>query len=320
MKYFGGCDVGSTYTKAVILDENGKMCADTTIRSKINAEQSAIAAMQEVCDKVGLKDSKELAYLIGTGYGRNKVPFADENISEISCHAMGVHDTNPEVRAIIDIGGQDVKGISIDTDGTVKSFAMNDKCSAGTGRFFEAMARSFEMSLPEFSNLSLTAKNVIPITAQCTVFAESEVITLVGEGKPTDEIAAGIEMAVAKRCFVMAKKAGATDSITLTGGCAKNAGLKQAIEHVLKLKVIDLKTDPQLMGALGAAEYARQKKARRSFDDANFFHNLLYAPLVRLIPFRLAIRADKKSVFFSLSWCIHVRKKKAPFFQKRKRR
>ena len=242
MKYFGGCDVGSTYTKAVILDENGKMCADTTIRSKINAEQSAIAAMQEVCDKVGLKDSKELAYLIGTGYGRNKVPFADENISEI-----------------IDIGGQDVKGISIDTDGTVKSFAMNDKCSAGTGRFFEAMARSFEMSLPEFSNLSLTAKNVIPITAQCTVFAESEVITLVGEGKPTDEIAAGIEMAVAKRCFVMAKKAGATDSITLTGGCAKNAGLKQAIEHVLKFKVVELKTDPQLMGALGAAEYARQK-------------------------------------------------------------
>ena len=247
MKYFGGCDVGSTYTKAVILDENGKMCADTTIRSKINAEQSAIAAMEEVCSKVGLKDSKDLAYLIGTGYGRNKVPFADENISEISCHAMGVHVTNPEVRAIIDIGGQ------------VKSFAMNDKCSAGTGRFFEAMARSFEMSLPEFSNLSLSAKNVIPITAQCTVFAESEVITLVGEGKPTDEIAAGIEMAVAKRCFVMAKKAGATDSITLTGGCAKNAGLKQAIEHVLKFKVVDLKTDPQLMGALGAAEYARQK-------------------------------------------------------------
>ena len=259
MKYFGGCDVGSTYTKAVILDENGKMIADTTIRSKINSEQSAIAAMAEVCEKAGLKDSKELSYLIGTGYGRNKVPFADENISEISCHAMGVHVTDPTVKAIIDIGGQDVKGISIDTDGTVKNFAMNDKCAAGTGRFFEAMARSFELTLPEFSKLSLTAKNVIPITAQCTVFAESEVITLVGEGKATDEIAAGIEMAVAKRCFVMAKKAGATDSITLTGGCAKNDGLKEAIEHVLKLKVVNLKTDPQLMGALGAAEYARQK-------------------------------------------------------------
>ena len=197
MKYFGGCDVGSTYTKAVILDENGKMVADTTIRSKINSEASAVAAMDEVIAKVPeLKSSKDLSYLIGTGYGRNKVPFADENISEISCHAMGVHVTNPDVKAIIDIGGQDVKGISIDTDGTVKNFAMNDKCAAGTGRFFEAMARSFELSLPEFSKLSLSAKN---------------------------------------------------------------DGLKEAIEHVLKLKVVELKTDPQLMGALGAAEYARQK-------------------------------------------------------------
>ena len=259
MKYFGGCDVGSTYTKAVILDEEGKIVADTTIRSKINSEESAKAAMQEVSEKAGLKNAKDLAYLVGTGYGRNKVPFADENISEISCHAMGVHVTDPSVKAIIDIGGQDVKGIAVDSDGTVKNFAMNDKCAAGTGRFFEAMARSFEMTLSEFSKLALKAKNVIPITTQCTVFAESEVITLVGEGKPMDEIAAGIEMAVAKRCFVMAKKAGATDSITLTGGCAKNDGLKDAIEHVLKLKVINLKTDPQLMGALGAAEYARQK-------------------------------------------------------------
>ena len=197
--------------------------------------------------------------MVGTGYGRNKVPQAEENISEISCHAMGVHVTNPDVKAIIDIGGQDVKGIQIDSDGTVKTFAMNDKCAAGTGRFFEAMANAFECSLDEFSQLSLSAKNAIPITAQCTVFAESEVITLVGEGKPRDEIAAGIQQAVAKRCFVMAKKAGATDKITLTGGCAKNAGLKKAIENVLRIKVVDLKTDPQLMGALGAAEYARQK-------------------------------------------------------------
>ena len=265
MKYFGGCDVGPTYTKAVIVDENGKIMAHTTIRSKINSEVSAQIAMEEVISQIPeLDNAQNLAYLIGTGYGRNKVPFADENISEISCHAMGVNVTDPTVKAIIDIGGQDVKGISIDTDGTVKNFAMNDKCAAGTGRFFEAMARSFEMSLTDFSNLSLTAKNVIPITAQCTVFAESEVITLVGEGKPMDEIAAGIQMAVAKRCFVMAKKAGATTAITLTGGCAKNAGLKNAIEHVLKLKVIDLPIDPQLMGALGAAEYARQKGQAKS--------------------------------------------------------
>ena len=172
---------------------------------------------------------------------------------------MGVHVTDPNVRAIIDIGGQDVKGISIDTDGTVKNFAMNDKCSAGTGRVFGAKATPVVMLPPAFSPRRRSPRAAMPITAQCTVFAESEVITLVGEGKPTDEIAAGIEMAVAKRCFVMAKKAGATDSITLTGGCAKNEGLKEAIEHVLKLKVINLKTDPQLMGALGAAEYARQK-------------------------------------------------------------
>lgn len=260
MKYFGGCDAGSTYTKCVIIDENGKILAAVTKRSRINPVLSAKDALDEAVSQVdGLNSAEELTYLIGTGYGRNKVPFADENISEISCHAMGVHVTDPSVKAIIDIGGQDVKGISIDTDGTVLNFAMNDKCAAGTGRFFESMARAFEMSLDEFSNLSLTAKNVIPITAQCAVFAESEVISLVGEGKPMEEIAAGIQLSVAKRCFVMAKKAGAADSVTLTGGCAKNEGLKKAIEKVLKINVVDLPTDPQLMGALGAAEYARQK-------------------------------------------------------------
>lgn len=259
MKYFGGCDVGSTYTKTVILDEEGNILAHDTIRSKMNSQESAKAGLENTLKQVGLSKIDDLAYLIGTGYGRNKVPQAQENISEISCHAMGVHVTNPEVKAILDIGGQDVKGISIDTDGTVQSFAMNDKCAAGTGRFFEAMARAFECSLDEFSQLSLSAKNVIPITAQCTVFAESEVITLVGEGKPREEIAAGIQQSVAKRCFVMAKKAGAKNAITLTGGCAKNAGLKAAIENVLRIKVIELSTDPQLMGALGAAEYARQK-------------------------------------------------------------
>lgn len=261
MKYFCGCDSGSTYTKCVIIDEKGKIVSSVTLRSRINSVLSAQEAINEAVSKVKElnNDSKNLSYLIGTGYGRNKVPFADENISEISCHAMGVHVVNPNIKAIIDIGGQDVKGIAIDSDGTVLNFSMNDKCAAGTGRFFEAMARAFEMDLDSFSKLSLKAKNIIPITAQCTVFAESEVISLVGEGKPMDEIAAGIEFSVAKRCFVMAKKAGATDSITLTGGCAKNDGLKYAIEKVLHIKVIDLSVDPQLIGALGAAEFARQK-------------------------------------------------------------
>lgn len=259
-KYFGGCDVGSTYGKCVILDEFGKICGHATVRSKINPVATAQEALAQAISQVkDLAKAEDLDYLVGTGYGRNKVPFADENISEISCHAMGVHVTDPTVTGIIDIGGQDVKGIAVAEDGTVENFAMNDKCAAGTGKFYEAMANAFEMSLDEFSKLSLNAKNVIPITAQCTVFAESEVISLVGDGKPKEEIAAGLQMAIAKRCFVMAKKAGTDGKITLTGGCAKNDGLKQAIEKVLKIKVAELKTDPQLMGALGAAEYARQK-------------------------------------------------------------
>lgn len=260
MKYFGGCDAGSTYTKCVILDEEGRIVSHITKRSRINPVWSAQDALDAAIGQMDdISSAEELTYLVGTGYGRNKVPFAQENISEISCHAMGVHVADPKVKAIIDIGGQDVKGIAVDTDGTVLNFAMNDKCAAGTGRFFETMASAFEMSLEDFSRLSLSAKNVIPVTSQCTVFAESEVISLVGEGKPMDEIAAGIELSVAKRCFVMAKKAGAVSSVTLTGGCAKNAGLKDAIERVLKLKVMDLPIDPQLMGALGAAEFARQK-------------------------------------------------------------
>ncbi len=260
MKFYAGCDVGSTYTKTVILDESGKMVGSSTVRSKINPVETANLGLSEaIKDVEGLDDVKKLDYLVGTGYGRNKVPFADENISEISCHAMGVHASDPEIDSIIDIGGQDIKGITINEDGTVKNFAMNDKCAAGTGRFFESMARAFELSLDEFSKLSLKSNNPIPITAQCSVFAESEVISLVGEEKPREDIAAGIQVSVAKRCFVMSKKAGKHTKMTLSGGCAKNAGLKDAIEKVLKVKITDLPIDPQLMGALGAAEYARQK-------------------------------------------------------------
>ena len=174
MRYYGGCDSGSTYTKCVIIDENGKMAANVTLRSRINSVLSAEDALKQAVDQVPeLNSPEELAYLVGTGYGRNKVPFADENISEISCHAMGVHVADPKVRAIIDIGGQDVKGISVDQDGTVLNFAMNDKCAAGTGRFFEAMARAFEMDLTEFSRLSLKAKkcdsHYVPVHGICGV-------------------------------------------------------------------------------------------------------------------------------------------------------
>ncbi len=255
-----GCDVGSTYGKAVIMDLHGNVLASSIIRSKIDPEETSKLAIAEATKKIsGINDIDDFAYLIGTGYGRNRVPFANENISEISCHAMGVHITNPAVKTIVDIGGQDMKGISLDKDGSVKHFAMNDKCAAGTGRFFESMARAFEVDLQAFSDLSLQAKQIIPITSQCSVFAETEVISMVAQKKAPADIAAGIQASVAKRCYTMLKSAGIEQEVTMTGGCAKNMGLKKELEKVLKFKIVQLSTDPQLMGALGACEFARKK-------------------------------------------------------------
>ena len=256
--YFAGIDSGSTSTDVVILDKDQNIVTGIILPTGAGAAIGAERALEEALKDAGLQ-REDIDAMVTTGYGRTAISDGDKSITEITCHARGAHFLNPEVRTVIDIGGQDSKVIRLDENGAVANFVMNDKCAAGTGRFFESMARAFEMSLDDFSKLSLSAKNVIPITAQCAVFAESEVISLVGEGKPMDEIAAGIELSVAKRCFVMAKKAGVVDSVTLTGGCAKNEGLKQAIEKVLKVKVVELPVDPQLMGALGAAEYARQK-------------------------------------------------------------
>ena len=259
-KYYGGCDVGSTTGKAVILDEAGAIVTDSLIPSEIDPERTAINALEKVCAKIpDLKSYKNLAYLIGTGYGRNEVPFANENISEISCHAMGAFSCNRDVKTIVDIGGQDVKTISLDGNGSVLEFAMNDKCAAGTGRFFEAMSRIFRMDLNQFSELSLKAKNIIPVTAQCSVFAESEVISLLARRNPPENIAAGIQSAVSKRCFTLLKRIGMRPLVTVTGGCAKNRGLIKALSKIINMEVTTLQVDPQIIGALGAAVFARQK-------------------------------------------------------------
>ncbi|MBP1760808.1 MAG: hgdC [Firmicutes bacterium] len=257
--YVCGCDVGSTYGKAVIMDLNGKIVGSSIVRSKIDPEETSKLAIAEATKGIDGLSMNDFAYLVGTGYGRNRVPFANENISEISCHAMGVHITNPAIKTIVDIGGQDLKGITIDENGSVKHFAMNDKCAAGTGRFFEGMARAFEVDLQEFSDMSLKAKEILPITSQCSVFAETEVISMVAQKKNPNDIAAGIQASVAKRCFTMLKSAGIEREVTMTGGCAKNKGLKNALEKILKFEITELSTDPQLMGALGACEFARKK-------------------------------------------------------------
>jgi (R)-2-hydroxyacyl-CoA dehydratese activating ATPase len=259
-KYYGGCDVGSTTGKVVILDETGSIITTTIIPSEIDPELTSRLALETACSDVsGLNSYKELAYLVGTGYGRNEVAFANENISEISCHAMGTFTCDPSIKTLVDIGGQDVKAIAINNDGSVLEFAMNDKCAAGTGRFFEAMSRTFRMDLDEFSELSLKAHKTIPVTAQCSVFAESEVISLLARRNPPEEIAAGIQTAVAKRCFTLLKRIGMQPKVTVTGGCAKNHGLIKALSKIINMEVTRLPVDPQIIGALGAAVYALKK-------------------------------------------------------------
>jgi predicted CoA-substrate-specific enzyme activase len=259
--YFGGCDIGSTTGKAVIIDSKGNLVASAIVPRDIDPEETAQAALTEALknSKVPISSYEDLSYLVGTGYGRAEVPFANENISEISCHAMGVFHCDKEIKTIVDIGGQDAKGISINDDGTVMDFAMNDKCAAGTGRFIEAMSRIFRQELEEFSNMSLKAKRAVPITAQCSVFAETEVISLLAKKESPADIAAGIYQSVAKRCFTLVKRVGIHGKVTVSGGCAKNTGLVRELEKKLKVKLAPLSEDPQLIGAIGAAVYAMKK-------------------------------------------------------------
>ena len=187
------------------------------------------------------------------------MPAANENISEITCHAVGAHYCNPEIHTIIDIGGQDMKAIAVNGAGTVREFAMNDKCAAGTGRFYEAMSRTFDLSLEAFSKLSLKAGKIIPVSSQCSVFAETEVVSLISRRNAPADIAAGIQSAVAKRVFSLARRVGVQPLVTVTGGCAKNAGLLKILPRVLRCDLAQLSIDPQLMGAVGAAVLARRK-------------------------------------------------------------
>lgn len=258
-RYFAGCDVGSTTGKAVILNGKG-IISSAVVPSEIDPEKTAAIVLNKACKKINdTMEIENLSYLVGTGYGRNEISFADENISEISCHALGVYFCDPEIKTIVDIGGQDIKGIAMNGDGSVSEFAMNDKCAAGTGRFLEMMSSIFRMDLDDFSALSLQAKKVIPVTSQCSVFAETEVISLLSKRNPPAEIAAGIQAAVAKRSFTLLKRVGIRPGVTITGGCSKNKGLLHALSKRLRMDITPLSVNPQLMGALGAAVSAQNK-------------------------------------------------------------
>ncbi|MFO8102032.1 MAG: acyl-CoA dehydratase activase [Dehalococcoidia bacterium] len=258
-----GCDIGSTTGKAVIM-RDGEIVGTALMNATIQPEKTAKLATEDALKQAGLSSIEELDYIVGTGYGRRKVPFANENISEITCHGRGALWMNPAVRTVVDIGGQDCKVMSLNDKGKVVEFVMNDRCAAGTGRFFEGISRALEMDIAGISALENQGNEPSTITSQCSVFAESEVVTLINEGHAIKNIIAGINISIAGRLSSMVRKVGLVPEVAVTGGCAKNAGLAKALEEMLGTSIANLPRDPQLNGAIGAALLAIDKVSANS--------------------------------------------------------
>jgi predicted CoA-substrate-specific enzyme activase len=261
----GGLDIGSATGKAVVL-KDGDVVGTSILVSTANPRHTADIVMNEAVDRAGLDSIDHLDKIVCTGYGRLNIPFAEENISEISCHAKGAHWLVPSIRTVVDIGGQDCKVISVSEKGTVLDFKMNDRCAAGTGRFFEAMARALCCGLEGISAIENQGEEPCTISNQCSVFAESEVVTLVNEGIDLRNIIAGINLSVASRLTSMSRRVGVVNDVTLTGGCSKNDGLAAALAKKLDIEVMRLPQDPQIAGALGAAVFAAEKIAAGEDD------------------------------------------------------
>jgi len=252
-----GIDIGSISTKAAVLSD-GKLLGTRLIFTGYNAEAAGRTVFEELLKDLGL-ERQAVRRVISTGYGRNSVKFVDKAVTEITCHGAGAHYLDPGARSIIDIGGQDSKVIVIDEKGKVKNFAMNDKCAAGTGRFLEVMARALEMDLEVFGNLSLKAGSPSRISSLCTVFAESEVISLISRGEHRENIIAGIHESIAARVAAMANRVGVVPPVVMTGGVAKNAGVVKALEKKLGM-TIRVSEYAQVNGAIGAAVLAMSIK------------------------------------------------------------
>ncbi|OQW97007.1 MAG: 2-hydroxyglutaryl-CoA dehydratase [Desulfobacteraceae bacterium A6] len=245
-----GIDVGSITAKAALV-KDGKLLSTAVIVTGYNSRNAGESVFGKILSEAGIERS-EIAGIVATGYGRNSVTFAGKSITEITCHAAGAHFLNPAVRSVIDIGGQDSKAIVMDEAGKVKDFAMNDKCAAGTGRFLEVMARALEVDINDFGKMSLEADNPARISSLCTVFAESEVISLIAKGESRKNIIAGIHESIGSRVAAMAGRLGLTSPVMMTGGVAKNIGVVKVLEGKTG-KPIEVSEMAQLTGAIGAA-------------------------------------------------------------------
>ena len=248
-----GVDVGSVAAKAVIFDPQSRsLLGKAVLPTGWNAREAGEKALAAACaDAGGIAASR----IVGTGYGRISLPFADKVVTEITCHAKGAHFLHPAVRTVIDIGGQDSKVIRIEPDGSVANFVMNDKCAAGTGRFLEMMARTLELSLEEISTIGLQWKEEITISSMCTVFADSEVVSLVAQNKALPDIVHGLNQSVATRAAALFRRVGGENPCMMTGGVSRNRGVVAAIEERLGQPLF-IHPDAQLCGALGAALFA----------------------------------------------------------------
>lgn len=256
-----GCDVGSLTAKAVIMDDT-RIVGHAVIRAMSKPEESARAVMSSALSASGIAFD-DLAYVIGTGYGRKQIPFVNEVVSEIVCHGKAAQWLMPSIRMVIDVGGQDAKAIRMDEAGSVIRYGYNDKCASGTGRFLEVMADALDVPLEELGDLALASNWPVSISNQCTVFAETEVVSLLNNGKAIVDIACGLVRAMAHRIASLARGIGLEPDITMSGGVAKNRGMFSALEEVLGLEVKRLDGDPQLNGALGAALLAESAVKRQ---------------------------------------------------------
>lgn len=253
--YFAGIDSGSTSTDVVILDKDQNIVTGIILPTGAGAAIGAERALEEALKDAGLQ-REDIDAMVTTGYGRTAISDGDKSITEITCHARGAHFLNPEVRTVIDIGGQDSKVIRLDENGAVANFVMNDKCAAGTGRFLEMMARTMEMSLDDMGKAGLSYKEDITISSMCTVFAESEVVSLIAQNKATDDIVHGLNKAVASKTAALAKRVGGEERYMMTGGVSKNQGLVKTLEEKLGTTLV-ISDKAQLCGALGAALFAK---------------------------------------------------------------
>jgi (R)-2-hydroxyacyl-CoA dehydratese activating ATPase len=248
---FAGVDIGSLVTKAVVL-RGGEIAGYAIINSRIEPGKAGEQALEQAIVKSGC-NSKDIKYIVATGYGRNLFPIANKSLTELTCHAVGAHYLNPKIRTVIDIGGQDSKVIKLDENGKMVDFAMNDKCAAGTGRFLEVMANALEVKLEDMGKVSLGANKPCLLSTTCTVFAETEVISLIASGAGKEDIIAGLNESVARRVGSMVKGLGIEEKVVFVGGVAKNTGVKKALEKYLGVNFVVNSVDPQINGALGAA-------------------------------------------------------------------